>query len=76
MRHLPIIFAAIASLLTLLLVAPVAIAVALLRSSSDAQGPSLVAQISIALMVVALVSGAGLLVWRVTRFLVRRSSRG
>ena len=62
----------LAALAAFLLVAPVAVAVALLRSSSDSEGPSVAAHFFITGLVVAIVAGAGLGVWAISRFLVRR----
>lgn len=70
-RRLPLILGILAAFATLLLAGPVAVAVALLRSSSDAQGPSLAAQIFIALIVLALTAFAGLAAWAVTRLILR-----
>ncbi|HET9428638.1 MAG TPA: hypothetical protein VFO69_09795 [Allosphingosinicella sp.] len=72
MRRLPLILGLAAALAALLLVAPVAVAVVLLRSSSDAYGPSIWAQILIAVLVAALVAAAGIGVWAVARYIVRR----
>ena len=60
LRRLPRILGWVAALATLLLVGPVAVAVMLLRSSTDAEGPHVAAQIFIALLVLALVALAGL----------------
>jgi hypothetical protein len=70
-RRLPLVMAALAALAALLLVGPVAIAVALLRSSSDAQGPSLAAQIFIGALVVAIAALAGAAAWGLTRLVLR-----
>lgn len=75
MKRLPIVLGVLAALAACLLVAPVAVAVALLRSSSDSAGPSVAAQIFIAGLVIAIVAGAGLVAWAVTRFLVGRFGR-
>ena len=71
MKRLPAIFGAIAALAAFLIVAPVAVAVALLRSSSDAAGPSLAAQILITVLVIFIVAAAGLGGWALTRFILR-----
>lgn len=70
-RRLPVIMGGLAAVSTLLVVGPVAIAVALLRSSSDAQGPSLAAQIFIAALVLALAAIAFALGWALTRLILR-----
>ena len=74
-RRLALIVGVIAATTTLLLVGPVAVAVMLLRSSSDAQGPTLAAQIFIALLVVALVSLVGFAAWALTRLVLRLFGR-
>jgi hypothetical protein len=74
--RLPLIAGAIAALAAFLLLGPVAVAVALLRSSSDAQGPNLAAQLFIALLVLAVTALAGLAGWGVTRLLLRLFGRG
>lgn len=75
MKRLPIVLGVLAALAAFLLVAPVAVAVALLRSSSDSTGPSVAAQIFIVVLVAAIVAGAGLAAWAITGFLVRRFGR-
>ena len=72
MNRLPLVLGVLAALAAFLLVAPVAVAVALLRSSSDSEGPSVAAQFFITGLVVAIVAGAGLGAWAISRFLVRR----
>lgn len=74
-RRLPLVFGIVAALATLLIVGPVAVAVALLRSSSDAQGPSLAAQILIAVLVLALAAFAGGIAWGLTRLVLRLLGR-
>lgn len=74
-RRLALIVGVIAATTTLLLVGPVAVAVMLLRSSSDGQGPTLAAQIFIALLVFALVALAGLAAWALTRLVLRLFGR-
>ncbi len=76
LRRLPIIIGSLAALATLIVIGPVAVAVAVLRSSSDAHGPSLAAQIFIFALVVALTALAGLAGWMLTRFLIRLLGRG
>jgi hypothetical protein len=75
LRRLPLILGAGAALAALLTVGPVAVAVALLRSSSDAQGPSLAARILIAGLVLALVALAGAAVWGLTHLILRLFGR-
>lgn len=74
-RRLPLILGILAALATLLVVGPVAVAVALLRSSSDSQGPSLAAQIFIAVLVLALALLAGGLAWGLARLVLRLLGR-
>ncbi|HYJ81465.1 MAG TPA: hypothetical protein VEW26_01300 [Allosphingosinicella sp.] len=70
-RRLPLVVGAVAALATLLLIGPVALAVALLRSSPDAQGPALAAQLVIALLAVAVSALAGAAAWGLTHLLLR-----
>ena len=76
LRRLPAILGVIASLATLVLIGPVAVAVVLLRSSSDAQGPHIAAQVLIAFLLIALAAAAYFLVSRLTRFILRLAGRG
>ena len=71
LRHLPLILGSLAALAALLLLGPVAVAVVLLRSSSDAVGPSLGAYIVIALLVLGLAAAAFLLAFGLGRLLLR-----
>ncbi len=71
LSRLPLVVGALAALAALVLAGPVAVAVALLRSSSDAQGPDLAARIFIAVLVFAIVALAGLAGWGLTWLLVR-----
>lgn len=75
-RRLPLILGTVAALAVLLLAGPVALAVALLRSSPDAQGPTLSAQLFIAVLVVAVSALAGAAVWGLTRLALRLFRRG
>jgi hypothetical protein len=75
-RRLPLVLGIAAALATLLLVGPVAVAVALLRSSSDSHGPTLGARLLIAAFVAALVAAAGFVVWGLTRLVLRLLDRG
>jgi hypothetical protein len=70
-RRLPVILGALAAFATLLLVGPVAVAVVLLRSSSDAQGPGLGAHILIAFLVLAVTALAGAALWGLTHLVLR-----
>ena len=76
LRALPLVAGIAAGLAALLAVGPVAIAVALLRSSPDAEGPTLAAQLFIAAMVVAVTALAGFAGWGLARLLVRLLRRG
>ncbi len=76
-RRLPLVVGLAAGLTVLLLVGPVAAAVVLLRSSSDAVGPVLGVQLFIAALVLLLSAGAGLAARGITRLLIRLlSGRG
>jgi hypothetical protein len=75
-RRLPLILGAVAASATLLAVGPVAVAVALLRSSPDAEGPTLAAQIFIGVLVLAVAAVAGAAVWALTRVVLRLLGRG
>lgn len=76
LRRLPLILGLAAALAILLLAGPVAIAVALMRSSPEAQGPDLAAQIFIAALVLAAAALAGFAVGGLTRLLLRLARRG
>jgi hypothetical protein len=71
LRRLPLILGTVTALAVLLVLGPIGLAVALLRSSPEAQGPSLAAQLSIAALVLAAVALAGAAVWGLTRLAVR-----
>lgn len=71
LRRLPLIVGGLAALAALLLVGPVALAVALMRSSPEARGPDLAAQVFIAFLALAIVALAGFAAWGLTRLLVR-----
>jgi hypothetical protein len=71
LRRLPVVLGAIAALAALLALGPVAVAVALLRSSPDAQGPALAAQILIGIAVAAVAALAGAATWGLTRLVLR-----
>jgi hypothetical protein len=74
--RLPFIFGAVAALAVLLFLGPVAAAVVLLRSSSDAQGPGLAAQLFIAILVLAVAAVAGLAGWALGRLVLRLAGGG
>ncbi|HEX8261860.1 MAG TPA: hypothetical protein VF547_03190 [Allosphingosinicella sp.] len=76
LRRLPLVAGLVAALAALVLVGPVAVAVALLRSSSDAQGPSLAAQLLIAVLVLAVAALAGFAAWGLARLVLRLVGRG
>ena len=71
LRRLPLIAGAIAGLAALLLVGPVALAVALLRSSPGADGPTPAARLFIAVLAVAAVALAALAGWGLGRLALR-----
>lgn len=75
-RRLPLILGSLASLAALLLLGPVAVAVALMRSSPGAQGPDVAARILIAALVLAVAALAGAAVWGLTRLVLRLLRRG
>jgi hypothetical protein len=75
LRRLPVILVALAGGSALLMLGPVAVAVALLRSSSDAEGPTLAAQIFIGVLVLVLTAAGGMTGWGLGR-LVQRLARG
>lgn len=75
-RRLPLILGTLAALAALLLVGPVTVAVALLRSSSDAQGPTLAAQSLVAVLVLAVTALAGGAAWGLTHLVLRLFRRG
>ena len=70
-RRLPLVLGILAGAATLLVVGPVAVAVALLRSSSDSQGPTLAAQVFIAVLVLVLVALAFAAAWGLTHLILR-----
>jgi hypothetical protein len=76
LRRLPLILGLLAAAASLLLLGPIAVAVLLLRSSSDAQGPALGAHLLIGLVVLTLTASAGLAGWALTRFVIRILRRG
>ena len=74
-KRLPLILATVAGLAAFLTLGPVAAAVLLLRSSSDAHGPALGAHILIVLIVAAVTALAALAGWALGRLLLRLLSR-
>jgi uncharacterized membrane protein SpoIIM required for sporulation len=75
-RRLPLLLGLLAAAAVLLVVGPVAIAMALLRSSADSQPPDLAAQIFIGVLVLALAAAAGGIVLGLTRLVLRLLGRG
>ena len=75
-RRLPLILGCVAALAALLVVGPVAVAVALMRSSPGSQGPDLAAQILIGALALAVAALAGAAAWGLTRLVLRLLRRG
>jgi small neutral amino acid transporter SnatA (MarC family) len=69
--RLPLVLGAVAALATLLVVGPVALAVALIRSSPDGRAPDLAAQILILALALATAALAGWAVRGLTRRILR-----
>ena len=67
LRRLPLILGIAAALAVLLTAGPVGLAVALMRSSPEAQGPDPAAQLLIAALVLAAAAIAGLAAWGIAR---------
>lgn len=76
LRRLPLILGIAVTLAVLLLIGPVAIAVALMRSSPEAPGPDLAAQFFIAALVLAAAAFAGLAAGWLARLVTRLLRRG
>ena len=76
LRRLPLILAALAGAAALLTLGPVAVAVLVLRSSSDSHGPSTGAHVVIAVAVVAVTGLAALAGWAIGRLVQRLWRRG
>jgi hypothetical protein len=70
-RRFPLIAGIAGALAALLLVGPVGVAVALLRSSADVRGPTVAAQIFIAFLVLAVTALAGAAAWGLTHLVLR-----
>jgi small neutral amino acid transporter SnatA (MarC family) len=75
-HRLPLILGLLAGLAMLLLVGPVAVAVALMRSSPEARGPDLAAQLFIAALALAAALLAGFAAWALARLFLRLLGRG
>ncbi|MFN3945846.1 MAG: hypothetical protein ACK4K7_13055 [Allosphingosinicella sp.] len=75
LRRLPLAFAVAGFLAALLLLGPIGVAVGVLRSSSDAHGPSLGAQLLIAAIVIGFCALAGGLSWLLGRLVLRLFGR-
>ena len=76
LRRLPLVAGLVAALAALAVVGPVALTVALLRSSPEAPGPILAAQLLIAAIAAALVALAGVAAWGLARLLLRLFGAG
>jgi hypothetical protein len=76
LRRLPLILGIAVTLAVLLLIGPVAIAVALMRSSPEAPGPDPAARLFIAALVLAAAAFAGLAAWGLARLVTRLLRRG
>lgn len=75
-RRLPLILGIAAALSVLLLLGPVAIAVALMRSSPEAQAPDLAARLVIGVLVLAAAALAGVAIGGLARLVMRLARRG
>jgi hypothetical protein len=71
LRRLPLLLGIAAGLAVLLLAGPVAIAVALMRSSPEAQGPDLAAQLFIGFLLLAAAAIAGFATRGLARLVLR-----
>jgi hypothetical protein len=76
LRRLPLIAGLVAAVAAFLVVGPVALAVAWLRSNPGGSGPELPAQLFIAALAIAATALAGVLGWGLARLLVRLLGRG
>jgi small neutral amino acid transporter SnatA (MarC family) len=76
LRRLPLVVGLAAALATLMLAGPVAVAVALMRSSPHSKGPDLAAQIFVALLVLAAAALAGFVAWGLARLVTRLVGSG
>ena len=76
LRRLPLLLGLAAALAVLVLIGPVAVAVALMRSSPEAQGPDLAAQIFVAALVLGAAALAGFAIWGLASLLMRLLRRG
>lgn len=75
LRRLPIILATLAGGAVLVVMGPIALAVAFLRSSPDAPGPALGAQLFVAALALAAVALAAFAGWGAGRIVLRLLDR-
>lgn len=75
LRRLPLFLGIAAALAVLLVAGPVAVAVALMRSSPEAKGPDLAAQLFFAALVLAAAALAGFAAWGLARLVMRLARR-
>lgn len=75
MRRLPLVLGTAGGLAVLLLLGPIAAAVVLLRSSSDAVGPGIAVQLLVAAFVLFFSLAAGLIVAGLVRVVLRLLGR-
>lgn len=76
LRRLPLLLGLAAALIVLLLAGPVAVAVALIRSSPEPRGPDLPAHQIVAILVLAAAALAGIAAWGLARLVARLVRRG
>ena len=74
--RLPLVLGIGAAAATVVLLGPIAAAVVLLRSTTDAAGPSVAVQVFIAVFVLALAAAGGFATWATTRLVLRLLGRG
>ena len=74
--RLPLVLGIVASAAVVVLLGPIAAAVVLLRSTTDAVGPGMGVQIFIAVLVLAFAAAGGFAVWAATRLVLRLLGRG
>ena len=72
LRRLPLIAGIVVAVTVLLVLGPIALAAALLRSSPEAEGASLAAKLLIASLVLAITALTALAAWWLTRLILRR----
>ncbi len=75
LRRLPLIAGIVAAITVLLVLGPIALAAALLRSSPEAEGASLAAKLLIASLLLAITALTALGAWWLTRLILRRLGR-